>query len=290
MSELKYDVAKFVDEEFELSVNVSPMEETVWLSLDEMSVLFERDRSVIGKHIRKIYQEGELDENRTRAKNARHLDDGRIFQIDVYNLDVIIAVGYRVNSKRGTLFRQWANEVLKEYLLQGYVINEKRSLVTNENYVRLINKVESLDERVSNIENNYKPQEFKNSQLFFDGQLYDAYTLIQSLFESANKEIIIIDNYVDRTILDRLVVKNRNVQVIIYTSINTRLLGRDINTFNSQYGGLDVRYTTNVHDRYIIIDQNKIYHLGHSIKDLGKKIFSISESDSNLISKLLSNI
>ncbi len=99
MSELKYDVAKFVDEEFELSVNVSPKEETVWLSLDEMSALFERDR--------KIYQEGELDKNRTRAKNARHLEDGRIFQVDVYNLDVIIAVVYRVNSKRGTLFRQW---------------------------------------------------------------------------------------------------------------------------------------------------------------------------------------
>ena len=290
MSELKYDVVKFVDDEFELSVNVSPKEETVWLSLDEMSLLFNRDRSVIGKHIRKIYQENELDEKTTRAKNARHLKDGRIFQVDVYNLDIIIAVGYRVNSKRGTLFRQWANQVLKQYLLQGYVINEERSLVTNENYVRLINKVESLDERVSNIENNYKPQEFKNSQLFFDGQLYDAYTLIQSIFESSNNEIIIIDNYVDRTILDRLVVKKSIVQVIIYTSINTRLLGRDINTFNSQYGGLDVRYTTNVHDRYIIIDQNKIYHLGHSIKDLGKKIFSISESDSNLISKSLSNI
>ena len=290
MSELKYDVVKFVDEEFELSVNVSPKEETVWLSLDEMSLLFERDRSVIGKHIRKIYQENELDEKTTRAKNARHLKDGRIFQVDVYNLDVIIAVGYRVNSKRGTLFRQWANQVLKEYLLQGYVIKKERTLVTNENYVRLINKVESLDERVSNIENNYKPQEFKNSQLFFDGQLYDAYTLIQSIFESANNEIIIIDNYVDRTILDRLVVKNNNVQVIIYTSLNTRLLGRDINAFNSQYGRLDVKYTTNVHDRYIIIDQDKIYHLGHSIKDLGKKIFSISKSDSNLISNLLSNI
>ena len=190
----------------------------------------------------------------------------------------------------GVTFRKWANEILKEYLLQGYVINKERSLVTNENYVRLINKVKSLDKRVSNIENNYKPLEFKNSQLFFDGQLYDAYTLIQSLFEIANNEIIIIDNYVDRTILDRLVVKPNNVQVIIYTSINSGLLGRNINTFNSQYGGLDVKYTTNVHDRYIIIDQNKIYHLGHSIKDLGKKIFSISESDSNLISKLLSNI
>ena len=108
-----------------------------------------------------------------------------------------------MNSKRGTLFRQWANQVLQEYLLQGYVINEERSLVTNENYVRLINRVESLAERVSNIENNYKPQEFINSQLFFDGEFYDAYSLIQSIFECVNNEIIIIDNYVDRTILDR---------------------------------------------------------------------------------------
>ena len=174
--------------------------------------------------------------------------------VEFYSLDIIIAVGFKTNSKRAIIFRKWTNKVLKEYLLQGYVINEKRSLVTNENYVRLINKVESLDERVSNIENNYKPKKFENSQLFFDGQLYDAYTLIQSLFESANNEIIIIDNYVDRTILDRLVVKKNNVQVIIYTSINSRLLGRDINTFNNQYGRLNVRYSTNVHDRYIIID------------------------------------
>jgi len=130
--------------------------------------------------------------------------------INIYNLDMIISVGYRVNSVEGIKFRKWANKVLKEYLLQGYVINEKRLLVTNENYVRLINKVESLDERISNIENNYKPQEFKTTQIFFDGQLYDAYTLIQSIFESANNEIIIIDNYVDRTILDRLVVKKSN--------------------------------------------------------------------------------
>ncbi len=287
----KYELVKFVDDDFELEVNVSPKEETIWLSLNEMSSLFERDRSVIGKHIRKIYQENELYENRTRAKNARHLNDGRTFQIDVFNLDVVIAVGYRVNSKRGTLFRQWANKVLKEYLLQGYVINKERTLVTNENYVRLINKVESLDERVSNIENNNKPQEFKNSQLFFDGQFYDAYTLIQSLFESASNEIIIIDNYIDRTILDRLTSKKQNVNVIIYTDkAKSKITINDINFFNNQYGNLSIRYTKKVHDRYIIIDQIKLYHLGHSIKDLGKKIFSISESDSNIIPELLKNI
>ena len=286
----KYEIVKFVDGEVKLDVNISPLEKTIWINIEQMSVLFERDRSVISKHIKNIFLEGELLEDSVCAFFAHTANDGKVYNVKYYNLDVVISVGYRVKSKRGVLFRKWASNIIQDYLIKGYAINEERSLVTNENYVRLINKVESLDERVSNIENNYKPQEFKNSQLFFDGQLYDAYTLIQSLFESANNEIIIIDNYVDRTILDRLVVKNRNVQVIIYTSLNTRLLGRDINTFNSQYGGLDVRYTTNVHDRYIIIDQNKIYHLGHSIKDLGKKIFSISESDSNLISKLLSNI
>ena len=286
----KYEIVKFVDEEVKLDVNISPLEKTIWISIEQMSVLFERDRSVISKHIKNIFLEGELLEDSVCAFFAHTANDGKVYNVKYYNLDVVISVGYRVKSKRGVLFRQWASNIIQDYLIKGYAINKERSLVTNENYVRLINKVESLDERVSNIENNYKPQEFKNSQLFFDGQLYDAYTLIQSLFESANNEIIIIDNYVDRTILDRLVVKKSNVYVIIYTSINTRLLGRDINTFNSQYGGLDVRYTTNVHDRYIIIDQNKIYHLGHSIKDLGKKIFSISESDSNLISKLLSNI
>ena len=287
MSENKYEVVKFIDDNIELDVNIDPYSETIWLTQSQMAILFGVDISRISRHIKNALNEEEINSQRNLRKTQIANSDKLVY---LYDLDVIISVGYRVKSIKGVIFRKWATKVLKEYLLKGYVINKERSLVTNENYVRLINKVESLDERVSNIENNYKPQEFKNSQLFFDGQLYDAYTLIQSIFESANNEIIIIDNYVDRTILDRLVVKNRNVQVIIYTSINTRLLGRDINTFNSQYGGLDVRYSTNVHDRYIIIDQNKIYHLGHSIKDLGKKIFSISESDSNLISKLLSNI
>ena len=287
MSENKYEVVKFIDDNIELDVNIDPYSETIWLTQSQMAILFGVNISRISRHIKNALNEEEINSQRNLRKTQIANSDKLVY---LYDLDVIISVGYRVKSIKGVIFRKWATKVLKEYLLQGYVINKERSLVTNENYVRLINKVEALDERVSNIENNYKPQEFKNSQLFFDGQLYDAYTLIQSLFESANNEIIIIDNYVDRTILDRLVVKNRNVQVIIYTSINTRLLVRDINTFNSQYGGLDVRYTTNVHDRYIIIDQNKIYHLGHSIKDLGKKIFSISESDSNLISKILSNI
>ena len=247
MSENKYEVVKFIDDNIELDVNIDPYSETIWLTQSQMAILFGVDISRVSRHIKNALNEEEINSKRNLRKTQIANSDKLVY---LYDLDVIISVGYRVKSIKGVIFRKWAIKVLKEYLLQGYVINKERSLVTNENYVRLINKVESLDERVSNIENNFKPQEFKNSQLFFDGQFYDAYTLIQSIFESANSEIIIIDNYVDRTILDRLVVKNNNVQVIIYTIINTRLLGRDINAFNSQYGGLDVRYTTNVHDRY----------------------------------------
>ena len=289
----KYETVKFNNDSVEIDVTVSPLEDTVWLSQEQMALLFNVNVPAVNKHIKNIISENELDEGSTVSKMeiVRYEGNRKVKRnINIYNLDMIISVGYRVNSVEGIKFRKWANKVLKEYLIKGYAINEERSLVTNENYIRLINKVESLDERVSNIEKEYKPKEFKNTQLFFDGEFYDAYTLIQSLFESAHTEIIIIDNYVDRTILDRLVVKKSNVTVVIYTSINSRLLSKDIDAFNKQYGGLDVRYTTNVHDRYIIIDQNKLYHLGHSIKDLGKKIFSISESDNSLISILLSNI
>lgn len=289
----KYEIVKFNNDSVEVDVTVSPLEDTVWLSQDQMALLFNVNIPAINKHIRNIISENELSEDSTISKMeiVRYEGKRRVKRnINIYNLDMIISVGYRVNSKEGIKFRKWANEVLKDYLLKGYAINEERTLVTNENYVRLINKVESLDERVSKIETSYKPYEFKDSQLFFDGEFYDAYTLIQSIFEKAANEIIIIDNYADRTILDRLVVKKHNVKVIIYTSLNSRLLGKDINAFNNQYGKLDVRYVSNVHDRFIIIDQNKLYHLGHSIKDLGKKIFSINELDNNLIEVLLSKI
>ena len=292
-----YEIIKFIDGELELEVTVSPNEETIWMSQNEIAQLFGKSKSTINEHIKNIlkYELNESDVVRKFGKTE--FSNIKTKPINMYNLDVILMVGYKVNSKKGILFRKWVSTILKEYLLRGYVINEHRTTISNENLHNLIftvNEIQAnqinLNKRLNIIEEKILTKEHKINKLFYNGEFYDAYTLIQSIFESASSEIIIIDNYVDRTILDRLVVKKSNVQVIIYTSINSRLLGRDINTFNSQYGGLDVRYTTNVHDRYIIIDQNKIYHLGHSIKDLGKKIFSISESDSNLISKLLSNI
>ena len=200
------------------------------------------------------------------------------------------------------MFRKWANQVLKDYLLKGYAINENRVIVSNENYIELTNQVLQINNEIYNIktdmnnrlvklEDKVFDKSYGVNKLFFDGQFYDAYTLIQSLFESASNEIIIIDNYTDRTILDRLTSKKQNVNVIIYTDkAKSKITINDINFFNNQYSNLSIRYTKKVHDRYIILDQTKLYHLGHSIKDLGMKIFSISESDSNIIPELLKNI
>ena len=169
MEERNYEVVKFSGDNIELEVKVSPKEETIWLNIEEISCLFERDRSVISKHIKNVFIDKELMENSVCAFFAHTAKDNKKYNTKYYNLDVVISVGYRVKSSRGVIFRKWANKVLKEYLLKGYVINEERSLVTNENYVKLINKVESLDERVSCIEKEYKPHEFKNSQLFLRG-------------------------------------------------------------------------------------------------------------------------
>ena len=139
----------------------------------------------------------------------------------MYNLDMILAVGYRVNSKRGIMFRQWANKVLKEYLLKGYVINENRVIVSNDNYIELKNQVTSINNRLIKIEDKVLDKELSLNKIFYNGEFYDSYTLIQSIFESANNEIIIIDNYIDRTVIDRLVVKKENVRIIIYTNQKT---------------------------------------------------------------------
>ena len=299
--ENKYELVKFVDGELELEISINPSEETIWLSQEEIAVLYGTSISTVNYHIKNIYEKKELKKTATfREIRKVQLEGNRTItrKIMYYNLDMIISIGYRVNSVRGVIFRIWANKVLKDYLLRGYVINDKRVIVSNDNFNNLLQVVNNIqanqidfDNRLNVLEDAVLDKEYEFNKFFFDGQFYDAYTLIQSFFESANNEIIIIDNYVDRSILDRLIVKKSNVKVLIYTNINTsRLIGADINSFNSQYGGLDVKYNTNVHDRFIIIDQMKFYHLGQSIKDLGKKIFSINELDNNLIQMFLNNI
>ena len=289
----KYEIIKFKDNEFEMDVNVSPNEETVWLTQEQIVLLFLTTKQNVSFHINNIIDSNELDVNSTVKEILTVRIEGKrkiTRKIKYYNLDMIISIGYRVNSKRGILFRKWANSVLKQYLLNGYVINENRVVVSNENYIELRNEVASINNRLIKIEDKVFDNYDKNS-ILFNGQFYDAYTIIQSIFEQAKSEIIIIDNYVDRTILDRLVNKNNDVQVIIYTHKDkSKLLNKDMEMFNKQYGNLSVKYTNKVHDRYIIIDNKKLYHLGASIKDLGKKIFSISELEQKLIKILVLNL
>ena len=219
-------------------------------------------------------------------------------EINLYNLDAIIAVGYRVNSNKATQFRMWATRVLRNYLINCYEINEKRLKESPDNLhnlINVVNKLESnqisIDNRLKNVEDKIYDYKIPINKILFNGEFYDAYTLIQSIFESATFEIIIIDNYINRKVLDRLTTKNKEVIVNIYTDYKKTLLtNEDIEYFNKQYKNLKVRYTTKVHDRYIIIDKNKLYHIGSSLKDLGNKIFSIIESNKRHIETLIESL
>ena len=190
----KYDVVKFVDGELELEVNVDSNEETIWLSQLQIAMLFGKDRKTITRHIQNILKDFELEEKQVCSKNEHTANDGKTYIINVYNLDMVIAIGYRVKSKRAMIFRQWANKVLREYLLKGYVINENRVIVSNENYIELRNEVANINNRLEKVENKVFNEEYGIDKISYNGQFYDAYTLVQAIFEKANKEIIIIDN------------------------------------------------------------------------------------------------
>ena len=288
-----YDIVKFIDGEFELEVNVSPEEETIWLTQEQIVFLFNSTKQNISMHITNILGSNELSISTVKEILTVRYEGKRKVKrkINHYNLDMIISIGYRVNSKRGIMFRQWANKVLKEYLLKGYVINENRVIVSNDNYIELKNQVTSINNRLIKIEDKVLDKEFSLNKIFYNGEFYDSYTLIQKIFESAHNEIIIIDNYIDRTVIDRLVVKKENVRVIIYTNQQTnKIRESDLIMFNKQYGLLEIINTNKVHDRYIIIDKDKLYHLGHSIKDIGKKVSTLCILDSSLINYLLLSI
>ena len=278
MSEKKYEIVKFVDNDFELEVNVSPVEETVWLTKAEMSCLFERDRSVISRHIKNIFDENEC--NSKSNVHFLHIANSDK-PVEVYSLDVIISVGYRVKSPRGVTFRRWANKVLKQYLLKGYAIDSSRVLVTQENYLNLVNIVNRIDDKQIEHEARIEKLEDKlpkiTQKLFFKGQMWDATSLIEDIIIKAKEEIILIDNYIDKKTLDLLVKKKKGVAVNIHTSEKgNKLTVKEITDFNNQYGLLNIRYTDEFHDRFMILDKETLYHIGSSIKDAGKKAFEIS--------------
>lgn len=256
----------FDNAEFQIEVRVE--NETVWLNRNQIAILFDRDVKTIGKHIANVLKE-ELRSFSVVANFATTASDGKVYQVEHYSLDMIISVGYRVKSLRGIQFRIWANKVLKEYLLKGHVVNHRLERIENDVFY-LKRKVDDIDFLVNT---NLPP----NEGIFYDGQIFDAYQFVSGLIKSAKKSIILIDNYVDESVLTLLSKRNKSVEATIYTAAISSQLKLDLKKFNSQYPIINVKTFTKSHDRFLIIDNSTVYHIGASLKDLGKKWFAFSK-------------
>ena len=212
--------------------------------------------------------------------------DGKRYRTMFYNLDAILSVGYRVNSVYATQFRQWANRILKDYLLKGYAINPHIRYIEQ----RIDNKLQEHTEQIHDLQN--KVDFFIRTSLppregiFVDGQIYDAYELVERLIKSARKSILLIDNYVDESVLTMMSEKEVGVQVDIYTKAISKALKLAESKFNDQYGGLALHETAIVHDRFLILDDQTIYLIGASLKDAGKKLFAFTQISAELITEL----
>ena len=259
IKEKNYNLIKFEDGDFSLDVNVSPDEETVWLNREQLALLFDRDIKTIGKHINNILN-GELD-NSVVAFFATTASDGKQYNIAYYNLDMIISVGYRVKSKRGILFRRWANSILKQYLLNGYAINSERIMAYQSNILQLEANVINIENRLKNLEMTIYSD---NTQIIFEGEILEPYTFLRKLFFLARNEITIIDQYADKFLLTML--SDLKVKITIVTSTSS-YLNKEIIPDN-----ITIIHNDIIHDRFIIID-DLAYAIGSSFNDIGKKRF-----------------
>ena len=251
----------------QLAVQLS--DDTVWLTQQQMMALFETSKQNVSLHINNIFREGELIRSAVVKDYLTTAADGKNYRVQYYNLDVIISVGYRVKSKRGTQFRQWANQVLKDYLLHGYAINHR---------------IERLEEKVA--EHDKKIDFFVRTSLppvegvFYNGQIFDAYVFASDLIKSAKESIVLIDNYIDESVLLMLAKRNDSVKAKIITCSLSRSLKQDVERHNKQYAKIEILESNDYHDRFLIID-GAVYHLGASLKDLGKKLFAFSKMETS---------
>ena len=255
------------DEAVKLEVRLE--DETVWLTQEQIADLFGTKRPAITKHLNNIYKSRELDIDSTCSILEHMGNDGKQrYTTKYYNLDAILSIGYRVNSKNATLFRKWANSVLKDYLLKGYSINKRLSELERT----VAQHTEKIDFFVRTA---LPPVE----GIFYNGQIFDAYKFATDLVKSARRSIVLIDNYVDETVLLMLSKRSVGVSATIYTQRITQQLQLDLDRHNSQYPPIDIRTYRDSHDRFLIVDETDVYHIGASLKDLGKKMFAFSKLD-----------
>lgn len=247
-----------------LKLEVRLEDETVWLTQQQIADLFGTQRQAISKHLKNIFNSYELEENSVCSILERTATDGKTYKTKIYNLDAILSVGYRVNSKNATLFRRWANQVLKDYLLKGYSINRRIE--------QLEKTVARHDERIEFfVRTSLPPVE----GIFFEGQIFDAYAFASDLVKSARQRIVLIDNYVDESTLMLLSKRKPEVEATIFTARISQALQLDIQRYNAEYPPITVNEYRQSHDRFLIIDAD-VYHIGASLKDLGKKWFAFS--------------
>ena len=255
------------DEAVKLEVRLE--DETVWLTQEQIADLFGTKRPAITKHLNNIYKSGELDIDSTCSILEHMGNDGKQrYTTKYYNLDAILSIGYLVNSKNATLFRKWANSVLKDYLLKGYSINKRLSELERT----VAQHTEKIDFFVRTA---LPPVE----GIFYNGQIFDAYKFATDLVKSARRSIVLIDNYVDETVLLMLSKRSVGVSATIYTQRITQQLQLDLDRHSSQYPPIDIRTYRDSHDRFLIVDETDVYHIGASLKDLGKKMFAFSKLD-----------
>jgi hypothetical protein len=274
------------NETLRLDVNVE--NETVWLTQAQMVKLFERDQSVIARHIRNAFKEGEV----SRESNMHFLHNAISDKpVQCYDLDVIISVGYRVKSLRGTQFRRWATQVLKDHLLKGYSVNTRLNQLEDKVDRRLAKHDQDIVELKEKVDFFVQTSLPPVQGVFFNGQVFDAHVFAAKYILNARKSILLIDSWVDLATLELLSKKNKGVFVEIVTSPRgNRLKTSDINAFNAQYGGLTVKTSKNFHDRFLIIDNKRLFLFGASLKDLGWKCFAFTELNASAIPELKARV
>lgn len=282
---MKDEIILYRPDELAEHIEVRLEDDTVWLSQQQMATLFNQTKQNISLHINNCFKEGELVRMPTVKESLTVQKEGNRTvkrKIELYNLDVIISVGYRVKSKQGTQFRIWATRILKEYLLKGYAINNRMN--------RIEGNVQAISEKVNQIELQINSHLIPTQGVFFDGQIFDAYELASRIIRAAKKSIVLIDNYIDENTLTHLTKKNKGVQVYLLTKNINKQLALDILKANEQYGNFEVKVFAQSHDRFLIIDGKEVYHLGASLKDLGKKWFAFSKLESKSVESILNSI
>ena len=272
-----------------MKLDVRVQQETVWLTQQQIAQLFGVKQPAISKHLKNIFDSGELDENSVHSILEYTAADGKSYQTKFYNLDAILLVGYRVNSRNATLFRQWANKVLKEYLLRGYSVNQRLMLMEDRIDRRLSEHDHQLLQLTEKVDFFVRSSLQPTEGIFFDGQIFDAYAFVADLIRKAKKRIVVIDSYIDDSVLVQLSKRNPGVTVDIYDGRISDQLRQDIERHNRQYPGVTLHAYNKAHDRFLIIDE-EVYHIGHSLKDLGKKLFAFSKMDVMTGTELLSKL